>query len=77
MQDVVPPAGTAFREVTRSFEESEGRVAQEFAASLLPLRGALAAPKVPTEVVLFRSRYNSKTDNRLACIRGWAKESVQ
>ena len=44
MQVTVPPAGSALRELMRRIEESEGHVA-EFAASLLPLEEALAAPK--------------------------------
>jgi len=42
--DAVPPARTAIWEVTLFVEESEGHSA-EFAASLLQVEGAFAAPK--------------------------------
>ena len=45
MQDAIPPAGTAFRELSSKDEESEGHCF-EFAASLLPWNKALAKPKV-------------------------------
>jgi hypothetical protein len=50
MQNSVPPAGTV-RVVMRRIEESEGHVA-EFAASLLSITEALAAPKVEDSMIL-------------------------
>ena len=51
MQNAAPPVETAFREVTRRIEESEGHVA-EFAASLVPGMKALPAPKLVTGVIV-------------------------
>lgn len=52
----VPPAGTAFREVTRRIE-SEGHVA-EFAASLVPVTKAFPAPKLERGVMLVTTAHN-------------------
>jgi hypothetical protein len=50
MQVAAPPAGTALRDVTRRIEEREGHVA-EYAASLLTVREAFAAPKIRVGVI--------------------------
>jgi hypothetical protein len=63
MQSTVPPAGTA-RVVTRRIEESEGHVA-EFAASLLPMTDALAAPKLEPLVLAITPSHNQMTSKDL------------
>jgi hypothetical protein len=60
-----PAIGAAIREMTRSIEESEGHVA-EFAASLLPERGALAAPNLEATVFLITAIGKRKISKALA-----------
>lgn len=63
MQSSVPPSGTV-RVVSRKVEECEGHVA-EFAASLLLLREALAAPKFQNAVIVVTSGRKRMTNNDL------------
>ena len=65
----VPPAGTV-REVTRRIEESEGHVA-EFAASLLPRRDALAAPKLEPLLLVITFSHKQMTSKDLVGERRW------
>ncbi len=56
MQSSIPPGGTV-RVVSRRIEESEGHVA-EFAAPLVSMTDALAAPKREGSVILVTRRHN-------------------
>jgi hypothetical protein len=53
--------------MTRRIEESEGHVA-EFAASLLPEKGALAAPNLKAGVFLITATAKGKISKALACL---------
>jgi hypothetical protein len=79
MQSTVPPAGTA-RVVTRRIEESEGHVA-EFAASLLPRRDALAAPKLEPLVLAITFSHKQMTSKDLVegrnLERSWNLKSAE
>jgi hypothetical protein len=79
MQSTVPPAGTA-RVVTRRIAESEGHVA-EFAASLLPRRDALAAPKLEPMVLAITLSHKQMTSKDLVAERslerGWKLKSAK
>jgi hypothetical protein len=74
MQSTVPPAGTA-RVVTRRIEESEGHVA-EFAASLLPLTDALAAPKLEPAVLAITFSHKQMTSKDLVGERTWVRRAT-
>jgi hypothetical protein len=74
MQSTVPPAGTA-RVVTRRIEESEGHVA-EFAASLLPRRDALAAPKLEPLLLAITFSHKQMTSKDLVGERRWVRRAT-
>jgi hypothetical protein len=63
MQSSVPPSGTV-RVVSRRIEECEGHVA-EFAASLVLLTDALAAPKFENVVIVITSGHKRMTNKDL------------
>jgi hypothetical protein len=63
MQSSVPPSGTV-RVVSRRIEECEGHVA-EFAASLVLITDALAAPKFENGVIVVTSGRKRMTNNDL------------